>query len=116
MNILNNYRNFEDWFNENLGNRAKEIAENGADSGFTHLIYTNEMIEIFNHFQEEIWELVNTQAKEAGEQNVMNFIGTFTRFDMFDDFNSFKALLVWFAAEHYARQHENQKENDYIPF
>lgn len=103
MDNLNKYDNFKDWFNENLGDKAEDIANCGADGGFTSIIYTNEMVEIFDHFQDEIWEMVVNEAEEMGE-NPITFISSFKRIDMATEFNSFKALLVWYACEKLAVQ------------
>jgi hypothetical protein len=112
MNNLNSYENLKDWFNKTLGDQANEIAENGADCGFTGIIYTNEMVEIFDYFQDEIWEMVVNEAEEIGE-NPIKFISSFNRIDMTTEFNNFKALLVWFACEKLAREFDNLDE---LPF
>lgn len=109
MNSLNKYDNFKDWFNKNLNDKAEDIANHGADGGFTGIIYNNEMAKVFDHFQDEIWEMVVNEAEEMGE-NPITFISNFNRIDMATEFNSFKALLVWFACEKLAQKYSKYWE------
>lgn len=95
-----NYQDtFEQWFQQNLSEYAEDIANHGADGGFPHITYTNEIVEIFNKYEDEIWQMVNDSANEYGAKDIADFIGSFNRIDMAESFDGFKNLLVWFACE-----------------
>lgn len=94
---------FEQWFKENLGESARDIAEHGADCGFTYITYTSDCVELFDNYQDELWELVVNTAEES-RLNLMELIATFNRVDMASTFDGLKNLIVWFACEFYAYQ------------
>jgi hypothetical protein len=96
---------FRQWLKDNLdAGQLRDLANHGADAGWPGLIYTSDTVKLFDQFGDEIWELAVEQAEQLGEGNVATMIGGFRRADMLDSLDTFKNLMVWFAAEEYARQ------------
>lgn len=101
---------FKDWFNANLLESAEDIANHGADGGFNGIIYITECAELFDKYQEEIWDMAVEMANDLGHKNVCEMIATFKRSDMLEDIHTFKNLMVWFAVEELARQYVDSQE------
>lgn len=94
---------FKSWFEENLKEQSADIARHGADSGFPHITYTSDTVQLFDRFGDEIWQMAVEEAEQMG-CNVATFIGGFKRADMLDSLDQFKNLMVWFACEYCARE------------
>ena len=88
-------------------NTLRDIAEHGADAGFGGLIYTSECRELFDRYGDEIWTMAVDDAESQGFANVAEMIAGFSRSDMLSDLDSFKNLMVWYAAEAIARDITN---------
>jgi hypothetical protein len=97
-------KTFKAWFNANLKEYASDIANHGADAGYPYISYTSDTVTIYNHFESEIWDMLNEAKDEMGYKSVPELITTFGRIDMADDPDQFKNLLVWFACETLARE------------
>ena len=96
---------FRDWMIEQFTKEELEdIVNHGVDSGFSGLIYTKECCDLYDEHCDEIWNLAAEEAEAHGYSNVATFVGTFNRSDMANTDDGFFNLLVWFAAEHYARE------------
>lgn len=96
-------RTFRAWFKANLKDSASDIARHGADCGYPWLTYNADGARLFDKYQSDIWEMVSDDARDMGV-NVGEFIGSFKRADMLDDIDTFKMLLVWYAAEKVANE------------
>lgn len=94
---------FTEWFNDNLSEYAQDIAEHGADYGFPHITYTSDTVEIYDQFEDEIYEALNQDAKEFGYSSVDAFVASFVRKDMLATPEGRKNLLVWYMCEREAR-------------
>lgn len=97
-------KTFRAWFNANLKDRAADIANHGADGGYPCITYTSDCCRIFDHFAEEIWEMIAQDADDFGHKSTAEFIAGFRRADMCADWDSFRTLLVWYACEKVARE------------
>lgn len=95
---------FKEWFEKNLGESARDIAEHGADAGFPHITYTSDTVEIYDEYESEIYEMLNEDADEFGHENVEEMISQFGRSDMLSWPEGRKNLLVWYACERTARE------------
>lgn len=100
-------KTFKDWFKANLSDSARDIARHGADAGYPHITYTRDTVEIFEAFEDEIWEMANQDADDMGCKNVAEMIAGFGRADMLGTFDQFKNLMVWYACEKLARDGED---------
>lgn len=108
---MKNPKTFKAWMKQQFAqDELNDIVEHGVDGGFTGLLYTKECAELFDQYEEEIWDLAETAADEMGEKNVFTMASTFKRADMMSSIDGFKNLLVWFAAEEYARAIVESKE------
>lgn len=103
---------FKAWFKENLRDSARDIAEHGADSGFPHITYTSDTVELFDRFGSEIWDYAVEQADDMGCKNVAEMIAGFGRADMLGGLDQFKNLMVWYACEEIAHQMVDSGELD----
>jgi len=99
-------KSFRAWFNANLKDYARDIADHGADCGFPGITYTSDAVKLFDRFGDEIWNLAVEDAESLGSKNVADFIAGFNRADMLCDLNTFKSLMVWFACEALSREAE----------
>ena len=97
-------KTFKAWFDRNLKEYARDIAEHGADAGYPYITYTSDTVKIYNKYEEEIWEKLNDEKEEMGLKSVPELIASFHRIDMADEPAQFKNLLVWFMCEEYARE------------
>jgi hypothetical protein len=96
-------KTFRAWFNANLKSHAKDIANHGADCGWTGITTYADTVKLFDRFQDEIWEMLASMADDMG-QSVPELIASFRRADMCETPDGFKNLLVWFACEEIARE------------
>lgn len=97
-------KTFRAWFNANLKDRARDIAEHGADAGYPCITYTADCVVIFDHFADEIWNMAVEDADDFGSKNVCEMIAGFGRAGMAETWDSFRNLMVWYACEKVARE------------
>lgn len=102
-------KNFRAWFNANLKNSARDIAEHGADAGYPCITYTRDCCGIFDKFADEIWSMAVDDAEDFG-QPVMTMIAGFGRADMCDTWDTFRNLMCWYACEKVAREIMDARE------
>ncbi len=95
---------FRHWLVNNLADSLEDIVNHGADAGYGCITYTRDCVELFDTYGDEIWSLAVEQAEELGYKSVLAMIADFRRVDMASSLDEFKNLMVWFAAEEYARQ------------
>ena len=95
---------FSQWFKENLGEYANDIASSGANVGFPHITYTSDCIETHDMFEKEIWNHIVDDALEMGYDSPDAFVATFNQQDMLWDSDSRKTLFLWYVCETHARK------------
>ena len=95
---------FKEWFAENLADEAQDIAQHGADAGWPHISYTQDCVELYERFEDEIYEMLNEDAEDMGYDNVETMVSQFGRADMLSWPDGRKNLLVWYACERTARE------------
>jgi hypothetical protein len=88
-NQLDKYKTFQEWFEANLSESAADIASHGADAGFPNISYVRDCVELFDHFEEEVWNMAVEDAEELGCKNVAAMISDFNRSDMLNSFDTF---------------------------
>lgn len=103
-------KTFRAFMYRHLKQEMPDIASHGADSGWPHLTYTRDTVEIFDAYADEIWELARTNADDVGAKNVMEFVAGFKCADMAETFDGFKNALVWFAAETVSQEYETDRK------
>ena len=101
-------QSFEAWMKANFDRSTlNDIATHGADAGYAGLTWTTDTVKLFDRFGPEIWDMAYEDAQDYGADNVPAFIATFRRNDMSDSLDTFKNLMVWYAAERIANQLTN---------
>ncbi len=95
---------FRAFFKEALREYAEDIANHGADSGWPCISYTSDCVELFDKFGPEIWDMAVEEADSMGCKNVAEMVAGFGRADMLETLDTFKNLMVWYAAETIARE------------
>lgn len=96
-------KDFRAWFNRNLKEQARDIAEHGADAGWPRITYTADTVKLFDRYGDEIWEMLADDADDQG-LSVPALIAQFQRVDMAETLPTFKNLMVWYACEKIARE------------
>lgn len=81
-----------------------DIANHGADTGWSGFTYTSEAVEFFDAHEDTIMELAQEDADSFGYANVAELVATFTRADMADTMDGYKNLMAWYALETVARR------------
>ncbi len=98
-------RTFKGWLTSQFyRGELRDIADYGADTGYPKLTWTSDCVKLFDKFGDEIWDLAYKEAQKFGCRSVPELISQFRRADMADSLDGFKNLMVWFAAETYARE------------
>ena len=92
--------------------QLREIAEHGADAGWSGFTYTGDCVDFYEANEAEIYELLNEQAESMGYDSPEAMIATFNRKDMLQDPDQRKNLLAWFALEEVAHWVESGGQND----
>lgn len=94
---------FSEWMKENLEDYAEDIATHGCIAGFPGLTYYTDTTELYDKFEDEIWEALHEDYQEFGYDNIVAFVGSFNGAENVYDVTTFKNLLVWYMAERVAR-------------
>lgn len=100
----------KEFMQHHLDDSIEDIANHGADAGYPWLTYTVDTVRLFDRYGDEIREIARHEAEAMGCKNVAEFIAGFRREDMLETLDTTKNLLVWFAAETYARQIMEERE------
>jgi len=96
-------KTFRAWMRANFDNRElAELSQHGADTGWHGLTWISDAAKLFDRFGDEVWTLLRESADDQGE-TVPGLLAKFRRVDMAADLDSFKNLVIWFAAEEIAR-------------
>jgi len=104
-------KTFEQWLKANLTKGdLTALAEHGAQNGFPGLTYYSDTCALYDKFSEEIWALAIEEAEQAGNRNVFEMIAQFGGANDVGNETQMKNLLVWYAAEHYARKLTGEEE------
>jgi hypothetical protein len=104
MALIIRSKSFESWMQSNFSKtELRDIAQYGADAGWTHLTYYTDTCKIYEKFKEEIWEALLEDADDFG-QNVFEMIGGFGGASSVGSVESFENLLTWYMAERTARR------------
>ena len=93
---------FRGWFKANLADSSADIASYGCDAGFPGITYTSDCVDLYNRFEDEIYDSLREEAENSGFDSVDAFTATFNRKDMLNEPNQRKTLLVWYMCERLA--------------
>lgn len=101
-------KTFEGWMKANLKDYLPDIASHGADSGYPGITYYADTVHLYDKFSDEIWDMANVDAEEFGYRTTLEFIASFNIARCVVDDDTFKNLMVWYAAERIARELTDQ--------
>lgn len=94
---------FEQWLrNQYIHDELADIANHGAQSGFTGLIYYDETSDLYDHYSDEIWQMIEKDREDFGMKTCLELITSFNGAKDVANDAQFKNLLVWYAAERIA--------------
>jgi len=75
-----------------------------VDTGWQGLTYYKDTVALYEKFDDEIWKALYEDAETVGAPNVLQFIADFSGAKNVSNDAQFKNLLVWYMAEHVARE------------
>lgn len=76
-----------------------QIAEHGADAGWNGFCYYNETVLFYNENETLLWDLVEAEADEFGEESVIGFLHTHCNTKELGTLTQFKNWMAWYALE-----------------
>ena len=82
----------------------KDIVNHGCSCGFSGITYYIETTEIYNDYEDQIWDLLEETSESFGHGHPLELIASFNGAKDVHGDDQFKNLLVWFAVEETARQ------------
>ncbi len=105
--------NIKQWVIEQYEpNEREEIVNHGCVSGAAHgAIYYHETVELYERFNEEIWNMLCDEARDQG-CTIIELIAQFNGQKNVGSDAQFKNLLVWYAIESICSELMNEAEND----
>lgn len=112
---LKKFLSFKDWIRKNFENQnLEDMVRNGCSGGFSGLTYYSETTELYRHFNDEMWEMLNEDSENMGSKNICEFIGTFGGAGNVGSAEQFENLIVWYAAERVAAELLEKEESENI--
>lgn len=95
-------KTFKDWMRAHFNKRQlEEIAEHGADAGWSDLTYYSDTSKLYDKFKDELWEVL-IECGESGGWTPLQYVEQ-SRFP-FENRTLFENAMVWIAAEMYAAE------------
>ena len=105
-------KTLKDWFKENLSDSAKDLAQYGASSGFSGIIYYKETTALYNEYTEEIWDMLEEDRESIGHKTILELIASFNGAKDVGSDEQLKNLLVWYACERLAQEEVDRLEEE----
>jgi len=96
-------KSFEGWFNANLKDYKRDIAEHGANLGYPGITYYRDTVALYDKFTDEIWDALYDEAEGNG-QTILELIASFNGAKDVGSDDQFKNLLVWYMCERIANK------------
>ena len=76
-----------------------QIAEHGADTGWSGFCYYNETVLFYNDNETLLWDLLESEADEFGEKSIITFLDIHCNTKDIADLTQFKNWMAWYALE-----------------
>jgi hypothetical protein len=97
-------KTFRQWLKANFNrSELEDIANHGANSGWSGLIYYTDTSKLYRKFREDIWDTLWDMADAYGDANVWALVAGTNGADV-GSADQAECQLVWIVAEHYARE------------
>jgi len=102
---------FKVWLFANFDQQAlKDLAEHGANGGWSGITYYRDTCKLYRKFKEEIWEMLFDDAESLGYSNVFELMSSFRGVRDVGSCYQFENLMVWYAAEKLAYRAVDEEE------
>ena len=89
----------------------KDVTEHGCVSGcVSSLIYYSDTVKFYDKFEDEIWDMLEEDANQFGNDNILQTISQFNGAKNVGGLDQFKNLLAWYSVEETCRKILDQKE------
>ena len=111
---------FKAWMLEQFEhNQLADICNSGVSGGFSGLIYTKEINDLYDRYHVSLWEMLDEMSDGNGFYTVLDLMAQFDGASRVDTNSNFKELVVWACAEEIANQQtqgeykeESETDND----
>ena len=80
----------------------RDIAQHGADAGWSGLTYYSDTIELYERFEEDLWGMLIEDADAHGLKHPLALVASFAGAAGVESDMAFRNLIVWYAAERVA--------------
>lgn len=107
-------KSLRQWVRANFDKeQLEDIMTHGCVSGFPGVTYYKDTGKLYDHFSDEIWQMVYDGSQDAG-MSELEYIASFNGSNV-GSHAQFANLLVWFAVEEIAREltEDTDDEGDY---
>lgn len=89
------------------------LATHGAGSGIPGMIYTTDLLALYDRHRDELWQRVASDADDFGSRSALHLLGTLdTETARVDDHDGLATLLVWYVAESIAHELVAERDGD----
>ena len=78
-------------------NQLADMANHGANTGHSGLIWTQDLLELFDNHKEALFEIMQDYAENIGEKGLPEYV-----MRAVESFESFAGAVVYFCAEYVA--------------
>ena len=121
--LINDYKlkidhpkNFRDWMLAQFEhNQLADICNHGVNGGFSGLIYTKEINQLYDRYHESLWDILDEMRDSMGADNDLALMAQFGGASRVNSDSTFKELVVWACAEeiaHSETQGEYKEDED----
>lgn len=103
--------NFKDWMLTTFTPaELADIAHYGCVStaGFNHFVDRKNTTALYARYKAEIWGILYIYSCDKAKKHPLTLLSDFRGSQDVTDAETFENLLVWFAAEHIAREETNE--------
>lgn len=95
---INNAGSFKAWMTRFSSGQLRDMSQNGARGGYDGLIWTDDVIDLYNKFEDEMWEILTENANNQGE-SVLSFVAQLRDANEIETPREFKEFVTYFCAE-----------------
>lgn len=90
-----------EWIESNYEREEIEaIARHGCITGCAAgLIYYKDTVKFHDDFEDEIWDLLESERENQGYKSIIGMIADFNNLDEVGSMDQFKNMLTWYAVE-----------------